>query len=69
MKKAKDLGKKNEGKVHKKSAVTKETVKKYVEDFKDRKEGYIKDKISSKNQFDESIKKLILLINIQMRMI
>ena len=42
MKKAKELGKKNEGKEYKKPGVKQERVKKYVEDFKDRKEGYIK---------------------------
>jgi hypothetical protein len=54
MKKAKDLGKKNEGKEYKKPAVKKEQVKKYVEDFKDRKEGYIHERIREKERFEES---------------
>ena len=55
MKKAKELGKKNEGKEYKKPSVKKEIVKKYVEDFKDRKQGYIKERILSKYHFDKSI--------------
>jgi hypothetical protein len=57
MKKAKELGKKNEGKEYKKPSVKKEIVKKYVENFKVRKEGYIKERISSKYDFDKSIEK------------
>ena len=57
MKKAKELGKKNEGKEYKKPSVKKEIVKKYVENFKVRKEGYIKERISSKYEFDKSIEK------------
>ncbi len=57
MKKAKELGKKNEGTVYKKPAVKKETVKKYVEDFNYRKRGYIQERIRSKERFDESIEK------------
>ena len=53
MKKANELGKKNKGKELKKPAVKKEQVKKYVEDFKDRKEGYIKERKFSKERFDE----------------
>jgi hypothetical protein len=54
MKKAKELGKKNEGKEYKKPSVKQERVKKYVEDFKDRKEGYIKERKRPKEDFDES---------------
>ena len=54
MKKANELGKKNEGKEYKKPSVKQERVKKYVEDFKDRKEGYIKERKRSKEDFDES---------------
>jgi hypothetical protein len=57
MKKAKELGKKNEGKELKKPSVKQERVKKYVEDFKDRKEGYIKERKRSKEDFDEDKEK------------
>ena len=53
MKKSKELGKKNEGKELKKPSVKKEIIKKYVDDFKDRKEGYIKERKRSKENFDE----------------
>ncbi len=55
MKKAKDLGKKNEGKVYKKPSVKKETVKKYVENFKLERAAYIKEIKYEKEIFNEDI--------------
>ena len=54
MNKAKNLGKKNEGKELKKPSIKHKQVKKYVEDFKHRKEGYIHERIRSKEEFEES---------------
>ena len=55
MKKAKELGKKNEGKEFKKPSVKKEIVKTYVENFKIEKAGYIKEIKYEKERFNDDI--------------